>query len=233
MIRPEPIVLSWSGGKDSALAFARLRADPRVAITGLLTTVAAEHDRVSVHGVRRALLHAQAAALGVPVYEAALGPESSNRNYDEAMAQALGTLRKEQPAVRRVAFGDIFLQDVREYREQRIAALGFDGIFPLWGEPTDALAREVMACGIRARLVCVDTHALSASFAGRAYDDALLAELSISIDPCGENGEFHTFVSDGPGFRAPVPYEVGEVVMRGDRFAYCDLPPGSDPAPLS
>jgi uncharacterized protein (TIGR00290 family) len=223
--RPEPIILSWSGGKDSALALARLRADPRVQITGLLTTVTAGYDRVSIHGVRRTLLHAQAAALGLPVHEVTLQPESSNPAYDAALAQALGEIRERQPAVRRVAFGDIFLQDVRQYREERIAALGLDGLFPLWGEPTDALAREVMECGIRARLVCVDTHALSAAFAGRAYDEALLAELSISIDPCGENGEFHTFVSDGPGFRAPVAYEVGQVVMRGDRFAYCDLLP--------
>jgi uncharacterized protein (TIGR00290 family) len=223
--RPEPIILSWSGGKDSALAFARLRADPRVEVTGLLTTVTAAYDRVSIHGVRRALLHAQAAALGLPVHQVTLQPESSNQAYDAALAQALGEVRQRQPAVRRVAFGDIFLQDVRQYREERIAELGFDGIFPLWGEPTAALAREVIECGIRARLVCVDTHALPAAFAGRAYDDALLAELSISIDPCGENGEFHTFVSDGPGFRAPVPYQVGEVVMRGDRFAFCDLLP--------
>jgi uncharacterized protein (TIGR00290 family) len=227
--RPEPIILSWSGGKDSALALARLRADPRVRITGLLTTVTAGYDRVSIHGVRRALLHAQAAALGVPVREVTLQPESSNQAYDAALAQALGAVRERQPAVRRVAFGDIFLRDVRQYREERIAALGFDGIFPLWGEPTDALAREVVECGIRARLACVDTHALSADFAGRAYDAALLAQLPESIDPCGENGEFHTFVSDGPGFRAPVPYHVGEVVMRGDRFAYCDLLPADSP----
>jgi uncharacterized protein (TIGR00290 family) len=228
MTRPEPILLSWSGGKDSALALARLRADPRVEVAGLLTTVTAGYDRVSIHGVRLALLHAQAAALGLPVHPVTLQPESSNEAYDAALAQALGEIRQRQPAVRRVAFGDIFLQDVRQYREERIGALGFDGIFPLWGQPTDALAREVMECGIRARLACVDTHALPAAFAGRAYDDALLAELSISIDPCGENGEFHTFVSDGSGFRAPVPYEVGEVVMRGDRFAFCDLLPTND-----
>ena len=226
MTRPEPIILSWSGGKDSALALARLRADPRVEVVGLLTTVTAGYDRVSIHGVRRALLHAQGAALGLPVHEVTLQPESSNEAYDAALAEALGALRERQPGVRRVAFGDIFLRDVRQYREERIAALGFEGIFPLWGEATDALAREVMGCGIRARLVCVDTHVLSAAFAGRAYDAALLAELPAGIDPCGENGEFHTFVSAGPGFGAPVPYGVGEVVMRGERFAYCDLLPG-------
>ncbi|HYR12236.1 MAG TPA: hypothetical protein VEQ60_30900 [Longimicrobium sp.] len=228
MTRPEPIILSWSGGKDSTLALARLREDPRVQIIGLLTTVTAGYDRVSIHGVRRALLHAQAHALGVPVHEVTLQPDSSNEAYDAALARALGEIRERQPAVRRVAFGDIFLQDVRQYREERIAALGFDGIFPLWGEPTDALAREVVECGIRARLVCIDTHALSAAFAGRAYDAALLAELPASIDPCGENGEFHTFVADGPGFRAPIPYHVGEVVMRNDRFAYCDLIPAEE-----
>ncbi len=225
MTHPEPIILSWSGGKDSALALARLREDPRVQIIGLLTTVTAGYDRVSIHGVRRTLLHAQSAALGLPVHEVTLQPESSNDAYDAALAQALGALREREPAVRRVAFGDIFLQDVRQYREERIAALGFDGIFPLWRAPTDALAREVIGCGIRARLVCVDTRVLPAAFAGRAYDAALLADLPDGIDPCGENGEFHTFVSAGPGFRAPVSYEVGEVVMRGDRFAFCDLLP--------
>ncbi len=222
---PEPVILSWSGGKDSALALARLRADPRIDVAGLLTTVTAGYDRVSIHGVRRALLHAQAKALGLPVHEVTLQPESSNQAYDAALARALGELRQRRPGVRRVAFGDIFLQDVRQYREERIAALGFEGIFPLWGEPSADLAREVIACGIRARLVCVDTHALSAAFAGRAYDAELLAELPDGIDPCGENGEFHTFVSAGPGFRAPVEYRVGEVVMRGGRFAYCDLVP--------
>ncbi|MBW3571155.1 MAG: ATP-binding protein [Gemmatimonadetes bacterium] len=225
MTRPEPIILSWSGGKDSALALARLRADPRFQVTDLLTTVTAGYDRVSIHGVRRALLHAQAAALGLPVHEATLQPESSNQAYDAALARALAALRERQPAVRRVAFGDIFLQDVRQYREERIAAAGLEGLFPLWGEPTHGLAREGVDRGIRARLVCVDTHALSAGFAGRAYDAVLLAELPEGIDPCGERGEFHTFVSDGPGFRAPVPYRVGQVVMRGERFAYCDLVP--------
>ncbi|HEX2207512.1 MAG TPA: hypothetical protein VHG93_07500 [Longimicrobium sp.] len=228
MIHPEPIILSWSGGKDSALALARLRTDPRIRIVGLLTTVTDGYDRVSIHGVRRSLLHAQAAAIGVPVHEVTLQPESSNDAYDAALAAALGALRERHPGVRRVAFGDIFLRDVRQYREERIAALGFEGIFPLWDEPSDALAREVIECGIRARLVCVDTHALPATFAGRAYDAALLAELPDGIDPCGENGEFHTFVSAGPGFRAPIPYEVGEMVMRGDRFAYCDLLPAED-----
>lgn len=225
---PEPIVLSWSGGKDSALALARLRADPRVQVVGLLTTVTAGYDRVSIHGVRRALLHAQVEALGLPVHEVTLAPESSNEAYDQALAGALGELRERLPDVRRIAFGDIFLEDVRQYREERVTALSFGALFPLWGEPTGALAVEVLERGIEARLVCVDTEALPAAFTGRRYDAALLAELPAGTDPCGERGEFHTFVSAGPGFRAPVPYRVGEVVLRGERFAYCDLlPPGA------
>lgn len=224
----EPIVLSWSGGKDSALALARLLDDPRLRVVGLLTTVTAGYDRVSIHGVRRALLAAQADAIGVPVHEVTLQPESSNEAYAAALAHALADLRVRHPDVRRIAFGDIFLEDVRRYREERIAASGYGAHFPLWGEPTDALAREVIRSGIHARLVCVDTDVLPAGFAGRAYDEALLADLPYGIDPCGENGEFHTFVSAGPGFREPIPYDVGEVVMRGERFAYCDLVPAYD-----
>ena len=221
----EPVVLSWSGGKDSALALARLRDDPTIEVVGLLTTVTAEYDRISIHGVRRALLEAQAEALGLPVQEVTLTPRSSNEAYDRAMAEALRLLRERSPDVRRLAFGDIFLEDVRRYRQERVAALGFGSIFPLWGEPTDALAREVIARGIQARLVCVDTQALDASFAGRAYDASLLRDLPAGTDPCGERGEFHTFVSHGPGFSAPIPYAVGEVVTRDERFAYCDLLP--------
>jgi uncharacterized protein (TIGR00290 family) len=221
----EPVVLSWSGGKDSALALARLRADPRIEVAGLLTTVTAEYDRVSIHGVRRTLLHAQADALGLPLQEVTLAPQSTNDAYDAALARALGELRERMPEVKRLAFGDIFLEDVRRYREERVEALGFGATFPLWGEPTSDLAREVFASGIVARLVCVDTQVLSADFAGRPYDAVLLAELPADVDPCGERGEFHTFVSAGPGFRRPVPYTVGEIVLRDGRFAFCDLLP--------
>lgn len=221
----EPIVLSWSGGKDSALALARLREDPAVEVVALLTTVTAEYDRISIHGVRRALLHAQASALGLPVLEVTLAPRSSNEAYERATADALAQVREQMPQVRRLAFGDIFLEDVRRYREELVGGLGFGSRFPLWGEPSEALAEEVIDRGIAARLVCVDTHALSAAFAGRAYERDLLAELPAGIDPCGERGEFHTFVSAGPGFAAPIPYRVGEVVLRDERFAYCDLIP--------
>jgi uncharacterized protein (TIGR00290 family) len=223
MTQPEPLILSWSGGKDSALALARLRADEQVEVVGLLTTVTAGYDRVSIHGIRRTLLHAQAEALGLPVQEVTLEPESSNEAYDAALADGLRRLHEDFPDVRRIIFGDIFLADVRSYRESRLEAMGYGSLFPLWGEPTGVLAEEVLALGIEARLVCVDTEALPEAFAGRVYDAAFLAELPAGVDPCGERGEFHTFVSAGPGFRAPIPYRVGEVVVRGKRFAYCDL----------
>ena len=225
MTSTEPVILSWSGGKDSALALARLRANPHVEVVGLLTTVTAGYDRVSIHGVRRSLLHAQAEALALPLQEVTLQPESSNEAYDAALAAALAELRARMPEVKRLAFGDIFLEDVRQYREERVAALGFGSLFPLWGEPTSELAREVFAKMIEARLVCVDTQVLPAAFAGRRYDAALLADLPAGVDPCGERGEFHTFVSAGPGFSRAVPYSVGEVVLRMERFAFCDLLP--------
>lgn len=231
MTSTEPVVLSWSGGKDSALALARLRADPQIEVVGLLTTVTAGYDRVSIHGVRRSLLHAQADALALPLQEVTLAPESSNEAYDAAFADALGELRARMPQVNRLAFGDIFLEDVRQYREERVAALGFGALFPLWGEPTSDLAREVFAKGIEARLVCVDTQVLPAAFAGRRYDAALLAELPAGVDPCGERGEFHTFVSAGPGFKRPVLYTLGEVVLRGERFAFHDLLPDERAVP--
>ena len=221
----EPLVLSWSGGKDSALALARLRADPAVEVVGLMTTVTAGYDRVSIHGVRRALLHAQADALGLPLVEVTLEPRCSNEAYERATADALAEVRARMPEVRRLAFGDIFLEDVRRYREALVGGLGFGAVFPLWGEPSEALAREVIASGIAARLVCVDTQQLPAVFAGRAYDAELLRDLPAGTDPCGERGEFHTFVSAGPGFATAIPYELGEVVLRDDRFAYCDLLP--------
>jgi uncharacterized protein (TIGR00290 family) len=221
----EPLILSWSGGKDSALALARLREWPEVEVVGLLTTVTSGYDRISIHGVRRALLHAQAAALGLPVHEVTLEPQSSNEAYERATADALAQVRERTPGVKRLAFGDIFLEDVRRYRETLVDGLGFGAVFPLWGDPSAALADEVIGRGFAARLVCVDTTQLPAAFAGRAYDAALLADLPPGADPCGERGEFHTFVSGGPGFRAPVRYDLGEVVLRDERFAYCDLLP--------
>jgi uncharacterized protein (TIGR00290 family) len=223
--RAEPIVLSWSGGKDSALALAALRADARVHVVSLLTTVTRGYDRISIHGVRRSLLDGQARSLALPLHEIVLQPECTNELYDAAVARALAELRRRHPAVRRVAYGDLFLEDVRRYREERLAALGFEGLFPIWGRSTGELADEFIDVGFEARLVCVDTTQLDASFAGRGFDRTLLADLPPNVDRCGERGEFHTFVAAGPGFSRRVAYTVGARVLRDGRFMYCDLLP--------
>jgi Predicted ATPases of PP-loop superfamily len=220
---PEPIILSWSGGKDSALALATLRERPEFDVVALLTTVTSDYDRISVHGVRRSLLAAQQRSIGLPVHEIVIEPQSSNDAYDAAVERALFDVRRRYPNVGRTAYGDLFLEDVRRYREERLKPLGFAGLFPLWGRPTGTLAQEFIDRGFEARLVCVDTTQLDAGFSGRAFDAALLRDLPPTVDPCGERGEFHTFVSEGPGFATSVAYDVGEVVLRDGRFAYCDL----------
>ena len=191
----------------------------------MLTSVTLGYDRISIHGVRRSLLRAQAYATGLPLHEIVLQPRSSNEQYDQAMSFALDALRQRYPSLDTVAYGDLFLEDVRRYRETRLGPLGFAGSFPLWGRSTRDLAEEFIDRGFEARLVCVDTTQLDASFAGRAFDRGFLAELPASVDPCGERGEFHTFVSNGPIFDAPIAYAIGDVVLRDDRFAYCDLVP--------
>jgi uncharacterized protein (TIGR00290 family) len=224
---PEPIILSWSGGKDSSLALAALRADPRFEIVALLTSITREYDRVSIHGVRRSLLEAQAASLRLPLMEIALEPRCTNDAYEAAFRAAVQRVRESHPGVLRLAFGDLFLADVRAYRETLVASTGLECEFPIWGRDTAALAREFIAHGYDAHLVCVDTTQLSASFAGERFDDALLAALPPEVDPCGERGEFHTFVSGGPIFASAIPVERGEVVLRDDRFMYCDLIPAA------
>ena len=223
--RAERVVLSWSGGKDSALALAALRADPRFEVVALLTTVTAGYDRISIHGVRRSLLERQIGALELPLHEIELQPSSSNEQYEAALAHALQGVRQRYPDVRRVAFGDLFLEDVRRYREAQLPRFGFECVFPIWGRSTTELAEEFIDAGFEARLVCVDTTQLDGRFAGRAFDRALLAELPPGVDRCGERGEFHTFVAAGPIFTAPVPYALGERVLRDGRFMYCDLLP--------
>ena len=220
---PEPIILSWSGGKDSSLALAALREDPSVDVVGLLTSVTTGYERISIHGVRRTLLDAQVRAIGLPLFEISLQPESSNTAYEAAFERAIAAARRAQPGLRRIAFGDLFLEDVRAYREQQLASLGVEGLFPIWGMPTDTLAREFIDRGFEARLVCVDTRQLDARFAGRAFDHSLLDELPSTVDPCGERGEFHTFVANGPVFTTRIAYAIGDTVLRDGRFAYCDL----------
>jgi uncharacterized protein (TIGR00290 family) len=217
------VVLAWSGGKDSALALAALRADPGYRVVALLTTVTADYGRVSIHGVRRSVLQAQTAALGLPLIEAPIPPQADNPAYESSFALALQRARERSPELRHVAFGDLFLTDVRGYRETLLSALGWEGVFPLWGEDTAALAREFIRLGHRAIVTCVDTTGLAADFAGRQFDDGFLADLPPSVDPCGERGEFHTCVYGGPGFARALPLVAGERVRRDDRFEYCDV----------
>jgi uncharacterized protein (TIGR00290 family) len=217
------IVLAWSGGKDSTLALAALRADPRYRLVALLTTVTREYDRISIHGVRRAVLEAQTAALSLPLIEASISSGASNTEYEEAFATALRTAQERWPGLCHVAFGDLFLADVRAYREALLASLGWTGVFPLWGESTAALAEQFVRTGYRAILTCVDTTQLGAEFAGREFDAAFLAGLPETVDPCGERGEFHTCVYAGPLFARPLPLITGERLRRDARFEYCDV----------
>lgn len=212
--------LAWSSGKDSAYSLHVLRSMPEVEVVGLLTTVNEAFDRVAMHAVRRELLLAQAAAAGLPLTIVNIPWPCPNEAYEAAMARAMATARSQ--GVEGVAFGDLFLEDIRRYREERLAPTGLTPLFPLWGRPTAALAEEMIASGLRASLTCVDPRVLAPSFAGRAFDRELLADLPKGVDPCGENGEFHTFAWDGPMFRRPVPVRRGEVVTR-DGFVFADL----------
>jgi uncharacterized protein (TIGR00290 family) len=205
------------------LALDALSRDPEVEVVGLLTSITRSYDRISVHGVRRAMLDAQVERLGLPLFEISLDPSCTNDAYEAAFHAALEGMRRELPKVRYIAFGDLFLEDVRAYRERLLAGSGFEPLFPIWGLDTASLARRFIADGFAARLVCVDTTQLDARFAGRLFDEELLADLPVTADPCGERGEFHTFVSDGPQFSAPIPYRVGETVLRDDRFMFCDI----------
>ncbi|MDO7844487.1 Dph6-related ATP pyrophosphatase [Sphingomonas immobilis] len=218
----QPVLMCWSGGKDSCVALHDLQRADEWRVTGLLTTVTRDYDRISMHGVRAELLDRQAAALGLPVERVFIDAGTDNGGYEAAMTAALD--RHRAAGTRHVAFGDLFLEDIRAYREAMLQPLGLEAVFPVWGRDTRAFAEAFIAAGFRAVLVCVDLSVLDASFAGRAYDAALLADLPPGVDPCGENGEFHSFVFDGPDFAAPVAIEIGETVIR-DGFAFRDLIP--------
>jgi uncharacterized protein (TIGR00290 family) len=216
--------VSWSSGKDSTLALAEARADPELEVVGLLTTLNRSADRVAMHAVRRELLLAQADAVGLPVHQVELPWPCSNEEYQRLMTDAVAVARS--TGVKRMVFGDLFLADVRAYREEALAGSGIEPVFPLWGRPTSELAVEMLDRGIRATITCVDPRQLDAAYAGRAFDRDLLADLPSGVDPCGENGEFHTFVHAGPGFAAPLDVRVGEVVER-DGFVFADVLPDS------
>jgi uncharacterized protein (TIGR00290 family) len=218
----EDVLFCWSGGKDSAMALQALRAAGNCRIAALLTTITEKYDRISMHGVRRVLLERQAEYLGLPLHPVLIPPQCINTIYEERMKEALE--QHLARGVRQVAFGDIFLEDLRVYREKNLAQVGMQAIFPIWKRDTRELAREFVRQGFRAIAVCVDPRVIDPSFAGRELDASFFADLPPGVDPCGENGEFHTFVFDGPVFKAPIAVRVGEKVAR-DGFYFCDLLP--------
>jgi uncharacterized protein (TIGR00290 family) len=220
--------LAWSSGKDSAWALHVARLQARFDVTALFTTVNRAFARVAMHGVREALLDAQAAAAGLPLVKIPIPYPCPNDAYEHAMAQTMDQARA--AGVRHVIFGDLFLEDIRQYREQQLARCQMTPVFPLWRLDTAALARDMLAAGLEARLACIDPRKLPRRFAGRSFDAQLLAELPSSVDPCGENGEFHTFACAGPMFRSPIPVSVGAVVER-EGFVYADLLPEALPMP--
>ena len=218
--RKQRILLSWSSGKDSAWALHVLRRDPSIELCGLFTTLNAEFDRVAMHGVRRAVLEAQAAAAGLPLWIVPLPWPCSNEIYEQRMGELCRRAIHEK--ISAIAFGDLFLEDIRAYRERQLAPTSLKPLFPLWQLPTGALAREMMAGGLRARLSTVDPSKLPATFAGREFDADFLRDLPPDVDPCGERGEFHTCVYAGPMFSAPLPIAAGEIICR-DGFTFADF----------
>ena len=219
----EKILFTWSGGKDSAMALHELRKNAGYEIAALLTTITEDYDRVSMHGVRRELLEVQAASLGLPLEKVFISRQSSNEDYESGMRAVLERYKAE--GVSSVAFGDIFLEELRTYREDNLAKIGMKGIFPLWKRRTADLARDFIHAGFRSVITCVDLEVLDKRFAGREFDETFLSELPSGIDPCGENGEFHSFVHDGPVFESRIRYTRGEMVLRDQRFWYLDLIP--------
>lgn len=217
---PTPIVFSWSAGKDSAFGLWTLLRDPTYEVRGLLTTVTETYNRVSISGVREELLDLQADALGLALIKVRIPPECTNALYEQRMESTLAS--EGFQGVDHVAFGDLFLEDVRSYREERLALVAKHGVFPLWGKDTRELAGEMIDAGFRAIVVCVDPDAIAPSFAGRPFDLRFVADLPPGADACGENGEFHSFVWDAPMYRRPIACRTGEVVVRSG-FVYCDV----------
>lgn len=216
-----PVVMAWSGGKDSALALWKLRSDPRYDVIALLTTLSEPYRRIVMHGVREDVLDAQTDAIGLPLAKVWLSAKPDNNEYELKMSAALCAFRDR--GVRHVAHGDLFLEDVRAYRDANLAKLGMAGVYPLWGEDTRRLARTFTHRGFKAILSCVDGEKLGPQFAGRAFDYALQQDLPAGVDPCGEYGEFHSCVYAGAIFRRVLDLKRGERTTRLDRFHYCDL----------
>ncbi len=219
----EAVLVSWSGGKDSALALNEILKNGTYRVAALLTTVTEDYDRISMHGVRRVLLEQQAASLGFPLEKVLIPKNASDEVYERSFESILAKYRDQ--GVQRVVFGDIFLEDLRKYREERLATVDMNGVFPIWMRGTKELARSLISLGFKAITTCVDTNVLGKEFVGRAIDEQFLADLPAFVDPCGENGEYHSFVFDGPIFKEAVRFSVGEKVLRDERFFFCDLVP--------
>ncbi len=224
----ERIIFTWSGGKDSALALYELQKSQQYEIEVLLTTVTADYNRISMHGVRNLLLEQQVKSLGLHLEKIQISKNSSNEEYEVKISDALKLYQGK--GVSAVAFGDIFLEDLRKYRENQLSKLSLKGLFPLWKRDTRELALKFIELGFKAVVSCVDSEFLHKSFAGRLFDKQFLSELPDTVDPCGENGEFHSFVFDGPIFKQKISYEEGDIVLRDKRFYYCDLIPAHQEA---
>jgi len=220
-------IMSWSGGKDSVMALYEVQRSDAYEIQGFLTTITRDYDRVCMHGVRTALLEQQAAALGFPLDKIYLAPNEPQQGYETKMQAYLARGRDRD--IQAVIFGDLFLRDVRQYREWNLSKAGMQAVFPLWGQDTRDLAERFQRIGFQAIVTCVDRHALTPGFVGRRYDPAFLTDLPPAADPCGERGEFHSFVYDGPLFQRPVLFRTGRTLVRENRFAYLDLFPSVSP----
>lgn len=215
--------MSWSGGKDSSLALFELLESGHYEIVGLLTAITEEYGRISMHGVREELLEAQASSIGLPLVKVFIPSAESSEEFESRMQNVLERYAAE--GVCAVAFGDIFLEDLRKYRVDNLRKVGMEGIFPLWKKDTGGLARTFLSRGFRTVITCVNSRALDGSFSGKEYNEQFLADLPDTVDPCGENGEFHSFAYEGPLFGSPVLFERGEVVVRNEHFYFCDLLP--------
>lgn len=223
MLREEKSLLSWSGGKDSALALNRIKNDENYRLVAFLTSLTEDYNRISMHGIRQILLERQVESLGLPLESVYISKNSSNEEYESKMRSVLNKFIKN--GVTSVVFGDVHLEDVRKYREENLSRIGMKAVFPLWGSDTSDLATEFIDLGFKAIITCIDSKFLDKKLVGREFDKAFLSELPTNVDPCGEKGEFHSFVYAGPIFKKEISFKKGRIVRRNNRFFFCDLIP--------
>lgn len=221
MKNKQPVLLSWSGGKDSSLALNEIRKTKKYHIEAIITTVTEDYDRVSMHGLRTDLLEDQAQSLNIPLHKVLISKNASNDAYESAFNNVL--INYKELGINKVVFGDLFLEDIKKYREDLLGKIDMECLFPIWKRDTTKLANNFIDLGFKAITVCVDSEMLGEEFAGREFDAQFLSDLPADIDPCGENGEFHTFVYDGPIFKKKIEHHLGDVVLRDERFYYCDI----------